>query len=205
VAFFVELPPGGVRLGGVDLLAAGQRAAATGIALGVVGVVGLAVAGGPGVRVLEAAARRVFPPAAPPIARLGFGFVQGFRSLASRPLYGAVALVCTVGIWTGTLAAVALLMAGFEGLTPTVDLVLLNWSATLTAVVLVPTPGHVGAFEAGCVASLALVDVPVGVAQTFAVVSHAIMFSFTVTTGALALALEGWSLGSLVRASERAR
>lgn len=206
-AWFVDLPDGGLVVATqgmeIDLLQAGRAVLGTSVIVGLVGVVGLAVVGPPGVAWLERVALRVAPFAAKPIASLGGRFVGAFRSLAARPLDAAVALTSTVAIWIASTAALACVMLGFDAIGTDLGMVLLNWTASITGMTLVPTPGFVGGFEAGSIASLELLGVEHNVAVAFAATQHTVMFAFTAAMGALFLALEGLSLVQLVRASQQ--
>jgi uncharacterized membrane protein YbhN (UPF0104 family) len=143
----------------------------------------------------------VFPPAAPVVERLGGRFAAAFTALAQRPARAAVCLGLTAFVWAGTVFAVAMAMTGFDGLVPTAEMAILNWTATMTAMLLVPTPGFVGSFHLGSVGSLVLLGVDADVARAFSVVFYAEQFGFTAVSGLLFLLVEGWSLTHLVRAS----
>ncbi len=199
-AWFVHVP-GTVRVGDVDLLAAGQGIIGASALIGIVGVIALAIGGPTVVEFGEAVLRRVFPPIAEPFSRIATRFVGGFRALASRPARAVSAVVCTAGVWGGTTLSILVGMWGFPAMNARVDAALLNWASTMTAMVVAPTPGFVGSFEAGSVGSLTLFDVPDDLARAFAVVMHLSMLAFTVILGLAALAFEGWSLTHVVRES----
>lgn len=201
VAFTVELPEGGLVVGGVDLLQAGQRVVGTMLAVGLCGAAGLVVVGEPAVSLAARVTGVVSPRLAEGVERLGERFVGGFRALVRNPARGAIAFLCTAVVWVGTLFAVACCMAGFASLEPTVDRVLFNWGATMTGIVLGPTPGFLGPFEAASMGSLVLVGADADVARAFALTMHACVFGYTAITGAGALLIEGWSLVGVVRAS----
>jgi glycosyltransferase 2 family protein len=200
----VALPPGGLTVGNVDLLAAGQHVATVAVGAGLLGIVVTIVVGPPGLAVMERVVGRVSPLLAARLGRLGRDLVSALRGLAKRPSRAAVALGCTAGIWAGTMLGAACLMNAFPALGATLDRVLVNWAGTMTALVLGPTPGFLGTFEAGSVGSLALLGVQADLALAYTAVMHTSLFLFTVATGLVFLALEGWSLVAVVRRSRRA-
>lgn len=197
VSAFV-VPGAAIEVGGVDLLAAGQRTFGVAV-LGGLGVVAvLAIVGEPVVVLFEGLFRRVSPALGERVGRLGRSFVQGTTVLSSRPLYGLAALACTAGVWLTSMGAVAIAMAGF-GIATGPSRVALNWACTVVALALVPTPGNVGTFEAGSVASLLIDGVPLDVAQAFSLGNHALMTGTTLGLGVVFLLVQGWSVDRLVR------
>lgn len=190
-----------LHFGGVDLVTAGQRAIGA-AALGGVAVVGIvAVLGDRAVQGAAGIAGRISEPLAQRVRGVGGPFVAGVGRLSSEPGRLAQAVVSTLVVWGLTLLTVAVAMAGMPGLQPAVDVVLANWSATMVGVVLIPTPGYLGAFEVASVGSLTVLGVPEGAAAGFALGLHALILGFAVATGVCALAWEGWSLPELVRGS----
>lgn len=200
VAWFVELPHQ-IVVSGVDLLDAGQRAMGVGVVVGGLGVAGLAAAGPQGVVGLARVAGAVSPRLAVPVTQLASTLVDGFRALFRRPLAAAGAAVGTAGIWLTSIALVAVVMAGFDGLPVTFDVAAVNNASTVTALALIPTPGFVGAWEAGAYGGLIVYDVDADVARAFALTHHAFNFAFNVVVGLAFLARQGRSFGELVRAS----
>src|SRR5690606_38546588 len=151
-----------------------------------VGVAGVAVGGRRAVGWLERQVGRASPALAGRVAQLAGRFVDGLRALARAPLRGIGAALCTAIIWIFTVLAVAATMRGF-GMTLGLGEAAFNWAATLTGMVLLPTPGFLGAFEAASVGSLALLGIGPDLARTFALVMHLEMFAFTVASGGLFL------------------
>ncbi len=197
VSAFV-IPGATIEVAGVDLLAVGQRTFGVAVLGGLAVVAVLAVIGEPVVTLVERLAERVSPALAARLGRLGRSFVQGTSVLSSRPLYGLAALACTGGVWLTSMFAVAIAMFGF-GIAVAPGRVALNWAATVVALALVPTPGNVGTFEAGSVASLLIDDVPRDLAQAFSLGNHALMTGTTLGLGAVFLLVQGWSVDRLVR------
>lgn len=197
VAWFADLPAG-IAVGGVDLLLAGQRAMGVGVLGGLAGVGFLAIAGPSGVGLVSRVGRALVPPLEPALTRLASTLVDGFRGLFARPLAAVGAVASTVVMWGGTIVACAAVMSGFHDLPVHPELVAVNWTATVTALALLPTPGFVGSWEAGSVASLVVYGVADEVAQAYSLLNHALMFAFTGGTGALALAVLGRTLGDVV-------
>lgn len=198
---FVELPPGGMRVGELDLLVAGQRAAGAAVTGGLLGIGVLAIAGPPGVAVLSGLAGRVSPALGGIVERLGIRFVQGFRALGANPARAIGAVALTVALWGTTVGVVAAGLAGMPGMRADATAAGTTWAATMTAMALVPTPGFVGSFEAGAVAGMTVVGIAADPARAFAVLLHAAMLGFTVVCGIVALLVEGLSLAQLVRES----
>jgi uncharacterized protein (TIRG00374 family) len=194
--------PGGVIVGGHDLLLAGQRAMIAGVVVGLVGVIGLAVAGPPAVARIEAITARISPSVGALVARLLGRFVDGLRGLASRPVDGALALGLTALVWTVSVTACAVILGGFE-LPRGVGVAVVDYSATLIAIALGPTPGFIGPFEAGAVGGLLAFGADPDAARAFALVHHALSFGFVIATGVASLVIEGWSLGEVVKASRQ--
>jgi uncharacterized membrane protein YbhN (UPF0104 family) len=135
------------------------------------------------------------------VERLGGRFAAAFAALAQRPGRAAVCLGLTAFVWGGTVFAVAMAMTGFDALVPTAELAVVNWTATMTAMLLVPTPGFVGSFHLGSVGSLVLLGVDPDVARAFSMVFYVEQFGFTAVSGLLFLLAQGWSLTRLVQAS----
>lgn len=203
VGLIVDLPEGGIELGGVDLFTAGARTLGISAVLGLFVAVGVAVVGRPSVVWLARQVGRVSAGLAQRVESLGLTFVEGIHGLARRPRALVAALSHSAGIWVLTLVAVGSIMAGFEGLSPTVERVLFNWAATMSAMVLFPTPGFVGPFEAASTESLVLMGSARELATSFALLMHATMFGFTVLSGVFFMFSEGWSLTTLVKASRK--
>lgn len=201
VSVFVALPPGGMRIGDLDLLLAGQRAAGITVGGGLVGIAVLVVLGAPAVDALAGAVGRVSPALGRIVERLGGRFVQGFRALAARPGRALSSLAATAAVWASTVGVVYCALAGVPGLPADVATASTTWGATMTAMALVPTPGFVGSFEAGAVAGLTVLGVGGDPARAFAVLLHAAMLGFTVACGVVALLVEGVSLAQVVRES----
>lgn len=201
VGGFVDLPPTGMRVGDLDLLVAGQRAAGLAVSGGLVGIVALAVAGPPGVAFASRLAGRVSPRLGEMVERLGGRFVQGFRALGANPAKAVAAVALTAALWATTIGVVACGLAGMPGLRADAAAAGTTWGATMTAMALVPTPGFVGSFEAGAVAGMTVVGIPADPARAFAVLLHGAMLGFTVVCGVIALLVEGISLIHVVRES----
>ena len=198
---FVDLPES-IVVGGLDLLAVGQSTLAISASVGFAGVLALAFAGGRIVPVVVAIAAAVSPGLADAIENLLMRFVDGLRVLVSNPGRTALAGLCTVGTWSLMLSTVWLSMMGMEGIAASVDLVLLNWSSAMMGTVLFPTPGFLGAFEAPSVVSLMVMGVEREVATAYSLGLHALLLGHSIVIGLGVMAWEGWSLMTLVRASQ---
>lgn len=199
----VDLPPAGVVIGGVDLVAVGQRSLVVLLVAGSLGVLTIVVLG---MRAVEAFARplgRLFPAAGAGVRRLGRGFVAGLRHLAGAPGRGLASVACTGAIWLVNGLVLAVMMDAFAGLAAAWDLVLLNLFGSTVAATLLPTPGFFGAYELGSAGTLELLGVDPTLAGTFALLVHLVIFLHTVVVGLLCLAVQGWSVARIVRAGSR--
>jgi uncharacterized protein (TIRG00374 family) len=203
VGVLVDLPEGGVVLGGVDLVHAGQVFAGLVSLAGLGAVLAVALLGEAAIRRVEA----LVGLASEPLARRISGFLRHFyvalRALAGTPLHALGAIALTGALWGFTVAGVWVGLRGVPGLHlgPAESLVV--WTLTLTAFTVLPTPGFFGAHEAGCSAALRLLGVGASQAAATAVLIHLGQLSFTVGIGLLFSAWEGFSLGDLVRRSRR--
>jgi glycosyltransferase 2 family protein len=197
----VDLPAEGLMVGGVDLLYMGQRSLGT-LAL-LIGLTGLVMAWfgealvGRLVRLLAV----VSEPWSQRFEDLGMGFSRGFQQLVERPKVILFSAGWTVVIWLFTLLSLLFVLRGFGVAPLSFDLLVTNFTGTILGITVLPTPGYVGGFEAGCVASLLLFEVPKDLAGAYAVLLHAVMFFHTVTLGVGCLMWEGWSLRNLVSQS----
>lgn len=89
----------------------------------------------------------------------------------------------------------------FPGMPTSPQTALVVWTATLSGMSAVPTPGFFGGFEAFCTAALVLWGVPSADARVFAILLHLGQFVCTVGTGLVFLVYEGVSLLEVVRRS----
>jgi len=185
------------------VIEAGRRFVGTAVAAGLLGL-GAVAAVGP--RRLA----RLAPVSDAPLARLvrrlvrlGVSFTAALLALLRRPVRALAAVSLTLGSWGGHFLAVAALMAGFGSLGVDADRVLLNWTAIQTAILVAPTPGFLGSFEAGSLGSLQLLGVDGEVARAYTVLLHAVFFGFIAVAGGVFLVREGWSLAVLIGESRR--
>jgi glycosyltransferase 2 family protein len=203
VTALVVDPSQTIDLGGVDLIAVGRKAIGATAILGIGGVLASAVIG---TRVIQAVATitaRASPLAATRIRSVGNRFVRGTSLLVSEPRRGAQAVLATVLTWTLSVTYCAIAMQGMPGLEPTLSTVLANWSAIVVAIVVMPTPAYIGAFEVASVGALTLLGSTKSVATAFALGFHAAVLAFSSCLGIAALMWEGWSLSELVGHSSK--
>ena len=196
LSFAVDLPPQGVLVGGMDVVAAGQKLAGAALVLGSLGLVGVLAVGGPVIRILER-----LPKAGPAVAGLLGAFRSGIARLVRAPGQALAVVALTVGIWSCTLGAVRCALQAFPGLPHTGSAALSTWAITMTGMLVAPTPGFVGSYEAFCKASLLLWGIEGDLAVTFALVLHMSMFLFTIAIGGFFLVREGLNLSHVVRES----
>lgn len=201
VGFFVELPPAGVVVGSVDVVAAGQRLLAVVVTGGVV-FIGLLLTIGP--PLIDLLVRLIpLPALAERIGGFLRSFYLGLHGLFRQPVRAAAVLMHSVVVWATTIAAVACVLAAFPELPHTLEAAATTWTITITGMTVAPTPGFFGAYEAFCLASLMLWDVSREAGAALAVVMHLGQFGFTVVLGGVFLVLEGLSLREVVSASRR--
>lgn len=182
---------------GVDVVVLGRATIALSVLVGLVGLFVL--------RRAARATRGASPGSHSSWRDLGRRIDEAFEGLGQRtPADVAAVVLCTMGSWAGALAACALAMSGFPALATTASSVVVDWAATVSAVVLVPTPGFVGAFEAGAVGGLVALGRDADTARAFALALHATQFGAVLFTGLAGFAALGISLPAAVRAS-RAR
>ena len=200
----LDMPDRDVVVKGVDLIKVGQWTIGSAVATALVGVGTLAIVGLPAVRFLERVVGRVSMSLAGKVGRMGTTFVEGVRTLASRPRDAAVAVLLTGGIWVVGVLACWTAMHGFPGLGARLDEAMFSWAATLTAITLVPTPGFFGSFEAGAAGSLAVLGYDPNLARVYGVAYHLYAFGFTAVLGLIFMALRGIDLVGSVRRSRDA-
>jgi uncharacterized protein (TIRG00374 family) len=190
--FWVDLPPGAILVGGTDILAAGQRVAGAVLVVGTLGFVALVLSGERGLR---------FADRIPVLGRILRRFVEALQSLWSRPADGVRILLITAVIWTLTMVAVRIQLTALPGLPNDIQSTLVVWTATLSGMSAVPTPGFFGGFEAFCVAALLVLGASPDAARVFAVLLHLGQFVCTVVTGLAFTIYEGVSLREVVTRS----
>ena len=195
----VDLPAEGLEVAGVDVIHTAQRALGVLLLVGIVGG-GVAVALGD-----QAAALLRRLPLGEPISRFALQFRGAFVALLKRPGRALGAASASVGIVAATVAAVAVVMSGFEGIPASLVTAFATWTITLSGMVAVPTPGFFGPYELFCTAALWLWRVDPQVARAFAITLHLGQFGFTLLLGGASLAAEGLGLRDLVRPAPSSR
>ena len=203
VAFAVDLPPGGIVVGGLDVIDAGRKMAGTLLGGGVLFIAVLTIGGPPVISRVSGLLQKL-PVVGHALPGFLLSFVEGLRGLFVRPGRAVVVAVCTIGMWAATIAACGACLAAFDGLPVSWESALTTWTITLTGMTVAPTPGFFGAFEAFCVAALMLWKVDQAIAATFAVVLHLTQFGFSVALGGGFMLKEGLSLGQVVEQSRKA-
>lgn len=187
--------PTRLEVGGTDVLGLAQRLAG-GVALVLTGGLATILVAGP----------RLFPI----VAALPFGgrvlpllerFHGAVAALVRRPAAGLQAVALTVGLWVLTLGAVHLQLAATVGVPSDFGATLTTWTATLSGMSVLPTPGFFGGFEAACSTALQLLGAEKSAAAPFAILLHLGQFVFTIVLGVGFLAAEGLSLREVVARS----
>jgi uncharacterized membrane protein YbhN (UPF0104 family) len=192
LGLFIELPTEGIQVGGVDILKVAQRVFGTSVALGICGGASVLFAGD---RVRPLFLRL-------PLGARIWSVVERFRSgligLAAEPARGGAAVLSTIGVWFLSISSVWMLLQAFPRLPHEWGTAWSTWTVTLAGMAAIPTPGFVGPFELCCTAALRLWGAEVDLARTFALVLHAIQFSFTLGIGIAGLLAEGLGLRQLM-------
>jgi len=197
LSWLVELPPGGVQVNDVDVIAAGQKLAGVGVGLGIIGLLSVVLIGEPVIALI----RKL--PAGEALGGFAARVRVAVKSLLAAPGRCAGALVLTLGVWGATLIGVGFVMGGFPGIPSTVGSVWTVWSVTLAGMTALPTPGFFGGYELFCVAALTLWKVAPGLAATFALTLHIGQFLFTCGIGGTFVFLEGLNLRQVVEESRQ--
>ena len=203
VGLWVEIPAGELVVGGIDILVAGQRSMGVLALVLAVGIFGTAVTGEAIFHRLAAWINPVAPTLGARLLGTGVEVSHGFRHLAQRPKVALGALWWSGFMWGCTLISFACVMKALA-LTPvTASMTVTTMVSTLVGMNVLPTPGFVGGFEAGCVAGLLVFGVSRSLASAFALLFHALMFVHTGALGLGCLVWEGWSLRQVVAESQR--
>lgn len=203
VSFGLELPAGSITVGGVDIVAVGQRAVGTLLAAGAIFLAALLIAGESAAARLGEALRWI-PAIGPKLPGFLLGFAAAPRSLLQRPALGAAVTALSAAVWFFTVVGVWLGMLAFDGIPHGLTAAAVVWTACISGAIAVPTPGFFGPFEAFCLAALMLWEVDLDAGRTFAVVLHLTQFGFTIALGGYYLVKEGLSLRRIVSESQAA-
>ncbi len=189
-SWFVHLPTR-VEVGGYDLLAVAQKGAGLLVLVCVIGVAVVLASGEPVLRHTDKL----------PLGGMFRQFRGALVALAKRPAVTAQAFALSVAIWVLTLVAVQVQLVAFGGVPAGPLDALTVWTATLSGMTVLPTPGFFGGFEAACTAALQLLGATAADAGAFAIVLHLTQFVFTVVLGVIFLAREGLNLREVVEKS----
>lgn len=195
--WFVELPTT-LEVGGMDVLGLARRGAAVLVIGGTLALAAVLAMGPGSLGFLE----RV--PLGRPVRALFERFHAAVAALAARPAVALQAFLLSVAIWALTLVAVRLQLLASPGLPSGMDTALVTWTATLSGMTVLPTPGFFGGFEAACVTALQMLGATRELAAPFAIILHLTQFVFTVGLGVIFLLREGLDLRQVVARSRSA-
>lgn len=201
VGVVVDIPAGGVEVAGVDLVSAGQTMAGAVSVAGLVFITLVVVVGEPVIRLVERAIALASASFAERIAGFLRQFGRGLATLARTPGKALGVVFMSAAVWALTVAGLWMVLLGLPVLDLGLGEAMVVWALTLAAFTAVPTPGFLGSHEAGCSAALRLLGLNTSLAATVAVIIHAGQLGFTIGLGVLFSAIEGLSLGELVRRS----
>jgi glycosyltransferase 2 family protein len=201
VAFFIDLPAA-IQVGGIDVVRAGQRTAATTLTVGALGLVVLGIGGAPLRTWLTGRLRRL--PLGDKVAELAGSLVSSLTALRATPWRALATLALSIAVWATTVLSVWIALHSFPGVPTTLTAATVVWTSTIAGLVALPTPGFFGSYEAFCLAALLLWGTDPDLGRTFAVFLHLTHFGFTVGIGVPALLAEGTSLRALVAESRAA-
>ncbi|MSQ03419.1 MAG: flippase-like domain-containing protein [Myxococcales bacterium] len=188
-----------VEVGGVDILALAQRAAGTVAAAGTAGLLAMMLAGP---RLLSLADHL---PGGARLRPLLERFRAALVALSARPAAAAQAVILSALIWIVTLFAVQVQLVASPGVPTDFGAALATWTATLSGMAVLPTPGFFGGFEAACSTALQLLGATPEAAAPFAILLHLTQFAFTIVLGTVFLAIEGLGLREVVAQSRAGR
>lgn len=206
VAAWLLESDGAISVAGVDLLAAARTTTLVACALALAALVLVALGGRLLVGAIAGAVRRISPRAARWVVRLGVRFVVAVGGLARRPRAATAALLATCAWWSTSMGAAAIVMGGIAGLpAPTLGAVALDHVAIVTGGIVVPTPGHVGGFEAGAFAAMTVLGARAEAAGIFALALHAFQLGATIAFGLACFAWAGVRVDRIARDAPAAR
>ncbi|MBT3219323.1 MAG: flippase-like domain-containing protein [Proteobacteria bacterium] len=187
---------------GVDIFQAGQSAMVSTLLVGLVGVVVVMVVGRPLLEPLSAISSRVSPTVGQMLQAHGGAFVDSFQAMAVRPWKLGIALLLTALAWLLAYGVFFAMAMAFGDMTHGPMEVCAALVGAMVGVVVLPTPGFFGGYEAGSVAVLRLVGVTPHLSRVFSIVTHLVVFGHTVILGLLFAFYEGYSLRRLMGASQ---
>lgn len=162
------LPP--IVLEGVDVLAVARRIALAGV-LGLASGLVVAVIAGPRLARL------------PVVGPTAVAIADAVQELARSPARGAWLAVLTALAWASTLAYARAALGIVPSLPQGVEATAVTWATMMATILALPTPGFLGAFEAGAVAALALYGAPPSVAGVWGLGFHASYVGFVGVAG----------------------
>jgi uncharacterized membrane protein YbhN (UPF0104 family) len=175
---------------GIDVLRAGRRAAAVVAGGGLLGLIGLGVAG-------PFVADRL-------PARLA-GFVlsmsESVRELARRPVTAISSVVLTVVVWSLVVLMVYGFCVAFPDVPNRIDTAIALVASTVAGTLVISTPGLVGSFELFARATLALWDVSAEVGTALGIVWHVMVVGSAAIGGWVVLVRDGLSPTEVIRRS----
>lgn len=186
-----------ITVAGIDVFAVGRHTALVTIALFLVAISASRLFGARVVAALTTPAPRL----ARALTTVLDAIARGLAAIRTGRPGTAVVIACTLGSWLASLVACGVTMGGFAELHPSLGAVLVNWTATITAVVALPTPGFVGGFEAGSAGSLVALGADADVARSFALLLHVLQLAFTVAFGLVCFAILGVTVRDAVHES----
>lgn len=204
VGVVVDIPPGGVEVAGIDLVAAGQTMAGGVSAAGLVFIGAVVVVGEPMIHLVERVLGLVAQGLGQRVGSFLRHFGRGLVGLGRTPGKALLVVLMTAVVWGFTVSGLWMVLLGLPGLDLGLGQAMVIWSLTLAAFTAVPTPGFIGSHEAGCSAALRLLGINSSLAATVAVLIHAGQLGFTVLLGLGFSAIEGLSLGDVVARSRTA-
>lgn len=196
LTWVVELPPDALVIEGVDLVSTGQRVAGAVVLAGAVAGLVLLLAG------QQAAALLRKLPAGPLVAGLVLKAREVIAGLVRQPLRAGGALLCTTVLWTSVVTGVGFALAAFPGVPANLATAWTTWTAIMSGMMVLPTPGFLGSFELFSSAALWVWGVPEALVRPVAVMLHMGQLGYTVASGVVSMLGLGLGLGALVKRAE---
>lgn len=201
---WTSAPDNPILVGGVDLILA-ARGALMVLCGAVVVSLGTLVWIGPDLRrrALDLATRD-HPPLARVVAQAD-GMFSGLDHIAAQPRRSLAAFGWSMAFFALAIAAARVTLDGFDGLEPGMHQAAVFWTSTVAAMSAMPTPGGIGAFEAGGVAALVWDGHDPDTSRAATVTFHALTLGANVGFGLVVLLARGTSLGELLDLARKGR
>ena len=191
MGFVISLPEQGLEIAGIDVVQAGQTAAAGIVVMGIIAIIGLIFVGP---YILSWLSRFLF---LQPLLNMANKFRSALITLFSNPLRAGGLVLLSMIVWLLTISSVMMALWSFEGLPHGFDAAWSCWTVTLAGMTAIPTPGFFGVYELCCSKVLSLWGISQTLSTTFALFLHLGQLVFITFLGSGFMIAEGLSLRTL--------